>query len=74
MPRVGCVLQRDGMVETVHKHHKGANVIAITDNHGDGVAPVPMAPAHTTDLVLFPEGLKALQQVATAMGVALSGA
>jgi hypothetical protein len=38
------------------------------------VAPVPVAPVNETDMVLFPEGLKALKRVAKVVGVALKGA
>jgi hypothetical protein len=57
-----------------YKHQQGEQVIAITDNHGDVLAPVPVAPGNATDMVLFPEGLKALKQVAKAVGVDLRGA
>jgi hypothetical protein len=32
------------------------------------LAPVPVAPVNETDMVLFPEGLKALKQVAKEVG------
>jgi len=32
------------------------------------LAPVPVAPVNETDMVLFPEGLKALKQVANGLG------
>ena len=35
----------------------------MTDNHGSVLAPVPMAPINETDIVLLPEGLKALKRV-----------
>src|SRR4029434_5072611 len=57
-----------------HKHQKGEKVIAIIDNHGYILAPVPVAPVNETDMVLFPEGLKALQRVAKAVGLDLRGA
>ena len=38
------------------------------------LAPVPVAPVNATDMVLFPEGLKALQDVATEVGLDLRGA
>ena len=52
-----------------YKHQKGEKVIAITDNHGYVLAPVPVAPVNETDMVLLPEGLKALKQVAKEVGV-----
>ena len=41
----------------------------MTDNHGDVLAPLPVAPVNETDMVLFPESLKALQKVAQEVGV-----
>ena len=44
-----------------HKHQKGEKVIAIIDNHGYVLAPVPVAPVNETDMVLLaagPEGLE----------------
>lgn len=38
------------------------------------LAPVPVAPGNETDMVLFPEGLNALQGVAKEVGVDLRGA
>ena len=58
----------DGIGYSGYKHQKGEKVIAITDNHGSILAPVPVAPVNETDMVLFPEGLKALKQVANGLG------
>src|SRR5262249_23943791 len=55
-------------------HQKGEKVIAIIDNHGYVLAPVPVAPVNETDMVLLPEGLKALKKVATEVGLDLRGA
>ena len=49
-------------------------VIAIIDNHGYVLAPVPVAPVNETDMVLLPQGLYALKQVATEVGLDLRGA
>src|SRR5262245_22779396 len=38
------------------------------------LAPVPVAPVHETDMVLFPEGLQALKKVAKEVGLDLRGA
>jgi hypothetical protein len=57
-----------------HKHQKGEKVIAITDNSGYVLAPVPVAPVNTTDMVLFPEGLKALKLVAKEVELEIRGA
>ena len=52
----------DGIGFSGYKHQKGEKVIALTDNHGYVLAPVPVAPVNETDMVLFPEGLKALKR------------
>ena len=57
-----------------YKHQKGEKVIAIIDHHGSVLAPVPVAPVNETDMVLLPEGLKALKKVAKEVGVDLHGA
>src|SRR5215471_11658968 len=59
---------------TGHKHQKGDKVIAIIDNNGYVLAPVPVAPVNETDMVLLPRGLKALKQVAKETGLDLRGA
>ncbi len=56
------------------KHQQGEKVMAITDNHGSVVAPLPVAPVHETDMVLLPKGLQALKQVAKKVGLDLKGA
>jgi hypothetical protein len=38
------------------------------------LAPVPVAPVNATDMVLFPEGLKALKHMAKQVGLDLRGA
>jgi hypothetical protein len=38
------------------------------------LAPVPVAPVHETDMVLLPQGLHALKQVAKEVGLDLRGA
>jgi len=40
----------------------------MTDNHGDVLSPCPVAPVHETDMILLPEGLKALKKVAKQVG------
>ena len=56
------------------RHQKGEKIIAITENQGYVLAPVPVAPVNETDMVLFPEGLKALKKVAKEVGLDLKGA
>ena len=57
-----------------HKHQKGEKIIAITDNHGYVLAPIPVAPVNETDMVLLPEGLHASKKVAKEVGLDLRGA
>src|ERR1051325_2419530 len=46
----------------------------MTDNNGYVLAPLPVAPVNETDMVLLPEGLKALKRVAKEVGLDLRGA
>src|SRR5215471_8104663 len=46
----------------------------MTENRGYVLAPVPVASVNETDMVLFPEGLKALKKVAKEVGLDLRGA
>ena len=64
----------DGLGYSGYKHQKGEKVIAITDNNGYVISPLPVAPVNKTDMVLFPEGLKALKRVAKMTGLVLTGA
>jgi hypothetical protein len=64
----------DGIGYSGYKHQKGEKVIAIIDNNGYVLAPLPIAPVNETDMVLLPKGLKALKQVAKQVGVDLRGA
>ena len=48
-----------------HRHH---------GQPGLRLAPVPVAPVNETDMLLFPEGLKALKKMAKEVGVDLHGA
>ena len=49
-------------------------ILAITGNHGYVLSPLPVAPVNETDMVLFPDGLKALKRVAKMTGLVLTGA
>jgi transposase len=64
----------DGIGYSGHKHQKGEKVLAIIDNNGYVLAPLPVAPVNTADTVLLPEGVKALKQVAKRTGLELKGA
>jgi hypothetical protein len=57
-----------------YKHQQGEKIIAITDNQGAVLAPVPVAPVNATDRVLLPQGLHSLKQVATEVGLDRKGA
>jgi transposase len=46
----------------------------MTDNHGYVLAPVPVAPVNETEMVLLPQSLKALKQVAKQVGLDLRDA
>ena len=46
----------------------------MTDNHGYVLSPLPVAPVNETDMLLRPEGLKALKRVAKTVGLDLRGA
>lgn len=64
----------DGIGFSGYKHQKGEKVIAIIDNHGYVLSPLPVAPVNEADTVLLPEGLKALKRVAKRVGLALNKA
>jgi len=64
----------DGIGYAGHKHQKGEKVIAIIDNNGYVLAPLPVAPVNAADTVLVPEGLKGLKRVAKLTGLVLEGA
>src|ERR671917_146386 len=64
----------DGIGYSGYKHQKGEKVLAMTDNHGYVLSPLPVAPVNKTDMILLPRGLKALKQVAKEVGMDLRGA
>src|SRR5438132_4672220 len=43
----------------------------MTDHNGYVLAPLPVAPVNETDMVMLPEGLKALKKVAKEVGLDL---
>ena len=57
-----------------HKHPKGDKIIAIVDNNGYILAPLPIAPVNEVDTVLLPEGLKALKWIGKQTGLSFKGA
>jgi len=64
----------DGIGYSGHKHQKGEKVLAIIDNNGYVLAPLPVAPVNKADIILLPEGLKGLKRVAKRTGLVLEGA
>ncbi|MEE9145790.1 MAG: transposase [Candidatus Tectomicrobia bacterium] len=64
----------DGIGYSGYKHQKGEKVIAIIDNNGYVLVPLPVAPVNEADTVLLPEGLKALKRVAKLTGLDLNKA
>ena len=64
----------DGIGYSGYKHQKGEKVIAIIDNNGYVLAPLPVAPVNEADTVLLPDSLKALKRVAKLMGFDLDKA
>ena len=63
-----------GLATRATNTKKGEKVIAITDNHGYVLAPLPVAPVNETDMGLLPKSLNALKQVAKEVGLDLRGA
>lgn len=61
----------DGIGYSGHKHQRGEKVIAIIDNNGYILSPLPVAPVNRADTVLLPAGLKALKRVAKRTGLSL---
>src|SRR5437879_4428527 len=54
----------DGIGYSGYKHQKGEKVMAITDNNGYVLSPLPVALVNKSDMVLLPDGLKSLKLVA----------
>jgi transposase len=61
----------DGIGYSGHKHQRGEKVIALIDNNGYILSPLPVAPVNRADTVLLPEGLKTLKRVAKLTGLSL---
>ena len=64
----------DGIGYSGHKHQKGEKVIAIVENNGFVLAPLPVAPVNEADTVLLPDGLNALKRVARLTDLKIGGA
>ena len=63
----------DGIGYSGHKHQRGEKILAIIDNNGFVLAPVPVAPVNEADTVLLPEGLNALKRMARLTDLNLEG-
>jgi hypothetical protein len=63
----------DGIGYSGHKHQKGEKVLAIVENNGFVLAPLPVAPANEADTVLLSEGLNALKRVARLTDLKIDG-
>lgn len=64
----------DGLGASGYKPQQGGPGITGPDHNGDGLSPRPVAPVHETAMVLVPQGLHALQQGTTQVGVERRGA
>ena len=63
----------DGIGYSGHKHQKGEKVLAIVENNGFVLAPLPVAPVNEADTVLLPDGLNALKRVAKLADLEIDG-
>jgi hypothetical protein len=63
----------DGIGYSGHKHQKGEKILAIIDNNGFVLAPLPVAPVNEADTVLLPEGLNALKRIARLTELRIGG-
>ena len=63
----------DGIGYSGHKHQKGEKVIAIVENNGFVLAPLPVAPVNKADTVLLPDGLNALKRIARLADLEIDG-
>ena len=63
----------DGIGYSGHKHQKGEKIIAIIDNNGFVLAPIPVAPVNESDTVLLPDGLNELKRMARLTDLKIDG-
>ena len=63
----------DGIGYSGHKRHTGEKIMAIVENHGNILAPFPVAPANVNDCVLLPASLSELMRITSSIGVSLKG-
>jgi transposase len=64
----------DGIGYSGHKHQTGEKIIAIVDNNGFVLAPLPVASVNEADTVILPEGLNILKRVARLTDLKIDGA
>ena len=63
----------DGIGYSGHKHQKGEKILAIIDNNGFMLAPLPVAPVNEADTVLLPDGLNELKRMARLTDLKIDG-
>jgi hypothetical protein len=63
----------DGIGYSGHKQLKGETILAIIDNNGLVLAPLPVAPVNEADTVHLPEGLNALKHMARLADLKIGG-
>jgi transposase len=63
----------DGIGYSGHKHQKGEKIIAIIDNNGFVLAPIPVARVNESDTVLLPDGLNELKRMARLTDLKIDG-
>ena len=63
----------DGIGYSGHKHQKVEKILAIIDNNGFVLAPLPVAPVNEADTVLLPEELNALKRTARLADLKIGG-
>jgi len=51
-----------------------SSITIVFADHSYVLSPLPVAPVHKTDMVLLPEGLKALKRMDKMTGLVLEGA
>ncbi len=63
----------DGIGYSGQKHQKGEKIIAIVDNNGYVLAPLPVAPVNEADTVLLPEAMNTLKRLARLIDLKIDG-
>ena len=63
----------DGIGYSGHKHQKGEKILAIIDNNGFVLAPLPIAPVNEADTVLLPDGSNELKRMARLTDLQIGG-